>query len=222
MKILTKEKLSNNRYLTDEGYLVCIEAILARTGFQKYSKNELFQDGDEEIVEVFRASEEVFNEKTIASFENKPITIEHPEQFVNVENYKDFSVGFVRDVQKATIDNQDVLVGNLIITDKNAIELINQGMEFLSCGYECEISEENGQYKQKVIRGNHVALCRNPRAEITKIQDSKEQQAKTLIVKSISKIQEVLNNIDNFTNDKIAVIDEMLTQMKNNIEREEE
>lgn len=174
IKILTSEKLSDHKYTTEEGYLVCVDAILARTGKQTYLEKELFDDkkNSNEQVEVLRTEQEVFNEKTIASFENKPITIEHPESFVDIKNYKDLSVGFVRDVQKKKIDDNDFLVGNLIITDKDAIDIINEGKKYLSCGYDCDIVQEDGQWYQKNIRGNHIALCDNPRAGNTMIQDS--------------------------------------------------
>ena len=82
MKILISEKLSEHKYKTPEGYLVCVDSILARTGKQTYRRNELFHDGDDTEVEVDRTPEEVFSEATLASFENKPVTVEHPDEDV--------------------------------------------------------------------------------------------------------------------------------------------
>lgn len=172
MRILVGEKLSQHKYKTPEGYLVCTDAILARTGKQTYLRNEVFNDGSEEEVEIDRTPEEVFSDKTITSFENKPITIEHPNEEVNVDNYKEYAVGFVRDVRRDVVDGNEVLKGNLIITDKEAIDLIERGeMNELSCGYDCDIlDEENPQ--QRNIRGNHLALCKHGRAGIARIVDS--------------------------------------------------
>ncbi len=174
MKILVNEKLSNHKYKTPEGYLICFDAILARTGKQTYTSDELFQDGDNKEIDVDRPFNEVINEKTIASFENKPITLEHPEEDVNVGNYKEYAVGYVRDVKAAKADDgTDILIGNLVITDQDVINDIEEGKHtYLSCGYDCEIKDENGEYYQHLIRGNHVALCDNPRAGITRIVDS--------------------------------------------------
>ena len=69
MKVLVSEKLSEHKYKTPEGYLICTDAILARTGKQSYTKDELFCDGDNTEVEVDRPYDEVMNAKTIASFE---------------------------------------------------------------------------------------------------------------------------------------------------------
>lgn len=108
MKILINEKLSQHKYKTPEGYLICVDSVLARTGKQTYQRDEVFHDGDESEIEVDRTFDEVFSPQTLASFENKPITVEHPDEDVNPENYKDYAVGFVRDVHNHNL-NQYVL-----------------------------------------------------------------------------------------------------------------
>ena len=176
MKILVNEKISQHKYKTPEGYLICVDSVLARTGPQTYRKNELFVDAeDDREIEVGRSPNEVFAPETLASFENKPITIEHPHEDVNIENYKDYAVGFVRDVKQGTFEGQDVILGTLVITDKDAIEGIENGEHVeLSCGYDCDIEDGDDGYQQKHIRGNHVALCEAGRAGIAKIVDSVE------------------------------------------------
>ena len=180
MKVLVSEKLSEHKYKTPEGYLICTDAILARTGKQTYTKDELFGDGDSTEVNVDRPYKEVFDASTLASFENKPVTIEHPDEEVNVGNYKDYAVGYVRDVhQGKTSDGQDVILGNIVITDQQAINDIEEGKHTnLSCGYDCDILGDDGSYFQHKIRGNHVALCECPRAGITKLQDSIDEMHK--------------------------------------------
>lgn len=176
MKVLVSEKLSEHKYKTPEGYLICTDAILARTGKQSYTKDELFQDGDDTEVNVDRPYDEVMNAKTIASFENKPITFDHPDEDVNVGNYKDYAIGYVRDVHQGKTDKgEDVILGNLVITDQEAINAIEQGDHTdLSCGYDCDIRDDgNGNYSQTNIRGNHLALCEQGRAGIAHIVDSK-------------------------------------------------
>lgn len=180
MKVLVSEKLSEHKYKTPEGYLICTDAILARTGKQTYTKDELFGDGDSTEVNVDRPYKEVFDASTLASFENKPVTIEHPDEEVNVGNYKDYAVGYVRDVhQGKTSDGQDVILGNIVITDQQAINDIEEGKHTnLSCGYDCDILGDDGSYFQHKIRGNHVALCECPRAGITKLQDAIDEMHK--------------------------------------------
>jgi len=199
MKVLITEKLSKHRYKTSEGYLICVDAILARTGKQTYKHNQVYKDSDDEFtdVEVNRRAEEVFSPKAIASFENKPITIQHPDVAVDITNHKDLSVGFVRDVRKASFEGKDVLVGNLVITDSDAIEKIEDGLEYLSCGYDCDISQDSHP-EQTNIRGNHVALCENPRAGITKILDSEISKSK----ENISIVNILTDALDSFVTDE--------------------
>ena len=172
MKVLINERLSEHKYKTPEGYLICQDAILARTGKQTYRRNEVFNDSSDEEVEVDRKPEQVFSPQTLASFENKPVTVEHPDEDVNPSNYKEYSVGFVRDVHRGVADGQDVILGTLVITDAKTIEEIENGEHTeLSCGYDCDI-EDNDAPEQKNIRGNHVALCEQGRAGIARIVDS--------------------------------------------------
>lgn len=173
MKCLIRERLSEHKYKTPEGYLICVDSILARTGKQSYRRSELFQDGDDSEIDVDRPENEVFSPATLASFENKPIVVEHPDEDVNANNIKQYAVGFVRDVKRGkTEDGQDVMLGTLVIQDAETIEEIENGEHTdLSCGYDCDIADEANP-TQRNIRGNHVALCAQGRAGIAKIVDS--------------------------------------------------
>lgn len=186
MKVLIKEKISPHKSKTPEGYLICRDAILARTGEQEYRACEIYPEEatNENIVKVIRDAKEVFSEEAIASFENKPVTCEHPDEDVTPVNYKEYAVGFVRDVHKGTVDGEPVLLGNLIITDSDIINDIENGIRTeLSCGYTCDIT--SGDHPSQVnIRGNHVALCEQGRAGVAKIVDSIPAAVKGLVFKS--------------------------------------
>lgn len=175
MRFLVTEKLGPHKFKTPEGYLICTDAILSRTGKQEYKRCELFGDACEDpdkIVNVDRTDAEVFDDKAMASFENKPICIEHPDEDINVENHNDLSVGFVRDIHKGEDNGKPVMMGTLVITDKDAVEAIESGeYKELSCGYDCDIDDDS-EPCQRNIRGNHVALCKQGRAGIARIVDS--------------------------------------------------
>lgn len=172
MKVLINEKLSEHKYKTPEGYLICVDAVLARTGKQSYRKSEIFNTDDNTEIEVDRQPNEVFSEATLASFENKPITVEHPNEDVNSGNIKEYAVGFVRDVHKGYDNGQPVILGTLVIQDAETIEEIENGEHTdLSCGYDCDINDEENP-QQRNIRGNHVALCQCGRAGNARIVDS--------------------------------------------------
>lgn len=192
MKIFVKEQLSPHRYKTPEGYLICTDAILARTGKQMYKKRDFFPDAADADAdyEVDRLADDVFEEKAIASFENKPVTVEHPDEDVNSHNYRQYEVGFVRDVHKGEINGQPVLLGNLVIRDEQTIKEIENGEHTdLSCGYDCDVLDEDNPH-QTNIRGNHVALCKEGRAGIARIQDSTthDEDIQSYANKALSKI----------------------------------
>ena len=190
MKILVAEKLSEHRYKTPEGYLICVDSILARTGKQTYNRSEIFGDSENDgLIEVDRKAEEVFSPETMASFENKPVCVEHPDVDVNSGNISEFAVGFVRDIHKGEYEGEPVMLGTLVITDAKTIEEIEEGKHTdLSCGYDCDIEDtENPQ--QRNIRGNHVALCEQGRAGIARIMDSvkDEESTYTEVTKNLEK-----------------------------------
>ena len=190
MKILVAEKLSEHRYKTPEGYLICVDSILARTGKQTYNRSEIFGDSENDgLIEVDRKAEEVFSPETMASFENKPVCVEHPDVDVNSGNISEFAVGFVRDIHKGEYEGEPVMLGTLVITDAKTVEEIEEGKHTdLSCGYDCDIEDtENPQ--QRNIRGNHVALCEQGRAGIARIMDSvkDEESTYTEVTKNLEK-----------------------------------
>lgn len=201
MKFLSSEKLSEHKYKTPEGYLICTDAILARTGKQTYRRSEVFADAkdDNTEIEIDRKPDEVFSAATLASFENKPITVEHPDEDVNSRNYQQHSVGFVRDVKKGSVNGQDVMLGTLVITDEKTIEEIENGEHTdLSCGYDCDIIDEANP-QQRNIRGNHVALCQEGRAGIAHIVDSVKD------TNTIDSIESDFEDITNMSDAKIVL-----------------
>src|SRR5574344_462553 len=129
MKFLMSEKLGPHRYIDNSGYLICTDAILSRTGLQDYIKSEIFPDSKDTktVIHVDRPYNEVFSDAAMASFENKPIVVEHPDEDVNPENCRDYSVGFVRDIHPGKDNGVDVMMSTVVITDQDAIEQVQNG-----------------------------------------------------------------------------------------------
>ena len=193
MRILAKEKLSEHKFKDNNGYLICTDCILSRTGKQTYHRDEVFKDGSDEEVEVDRIEDEVFSNEALASFENCPVCINHPDCDVTPDNHSELSVGFVRNVRKGDYEGQPVMMGDLVITDAKAIDLIESGeMGELSCGYDCDISDEENP-QQRNIRGNHVALCEQGRAGIAKIVDSIDDSINDSIASDVVKLIKGMN-----------------------------
>lgn len=179
MKYLISEKISPHRYIDSAGYLICTDAILSRIGSQNYAKSEIYTDSDDDtLVPVYREKKDVFEPDALKSFENRTVTIEHPEEDVNPDNNAEYAVGFARDVHEGIAkdekgNDQDVMLATLVITDQDTIDKIQAGdYKYLSCGYECDFVKEGDKIFQRHIRGNHIAICQHPRAGFTRIQDS--------------------------------------------------
>lgn len=159
-------KLSDNIGKTPEGYLICLGVSIARTGDYDYADGETpIKAGPSGIVVITRDPEDVFDPKAMASFEGKPLTIQHPDDFVDPENWSELAKGVIKNVRRGSGDTSDDLIADILITDHEAISLVNDGMRELSCGYEAEYIETSaGHGKQTKIVGNHLALVDEGRA----------------------------------------------------------
>ena len=213
MKVLISEKLSPHRYKTPEGYLICTDAILARTGKQTYRRSEIFNDDDDTEIEVDRPAEEVFSASTLASFENKPIVVEHPDEDVNAENHNKYAVGFARDVRRGVVDGKDVMLATIVITDAQTIEEIENGEHTdLSCGYDCDINDDEHPC-QRNIRGNHIALCQHGRAGIARLVDSVKDDQR-LPAKIKNELKRILHAKSTFIRNKDYDVSEFVRDVE--------
>ena len=62
-----------------EGYLLCLNVPVARTGVQEYLPEELgLAEENGRMIPVFRPESEVFSPETVAYFEGMPVTNDHP------------------------------------------------------------------------------------------------------------------------------------------------
>ncbi len=147
-----------------EGYLLCLNVPVARTGSQDYLPEELGMPPGSSFIPVYRPEAEVFSPETVASFEGMPVTNDHPPDGVTVDNIRSLQKGHAHNVRRGSGEESDLLLADLIITDPALIEAILQGKREISCGYTYELHEEDGQYIQRKIRGNHVAVVDAGRA----------------------------------------------------------
>ena len=168
-----------------EGYLLCLNVPVARTGMQEYMPRELSLPPGPDPVPVCRTEEEVFSPETVASFEGMPVTNNHPPDGVTVENIRAFQKGHTHNVRRGTGRESDLLLADLIITDPALIDAILAGKREISCGYTYELCEENGQYFQRRIRGNHVAVVDAGRAG-PRVSIRDEQPSESPIFPSLS------------------------------------
>lgn len=165
-------QLSKNKYIDNDGMLVCKNAILGKAGTQYYAGYELGLDTGQAIA-VKRPEEEVFNDESLASLKGKTITLNHPDEDINVDNVSYLSIGFIMDVRK----DGNYIIGDIKVTDKEAIELIqDKEMIELSLGYEARLEpSEDNTLIQRDIAYNHLALVKRGRAEVARIVDENKK-----------------------------------------------
>lgn len=189
MRAFYGSKISGHMIRTPEGYLVCKEVPIARTGTQEYRGMEFGGENPEKIYVVKRPEEEVFSKAALASFEGKPVVDEHPDENVTPDNIGRYIKGTCRDVRRGEGALSDCVVADLIIYDKDLIKEIESGKREISCGYDCLWDpKDDDTYVQLEIRGNHVAVVEEGRAgHKVSIRDSRKG-GKTMSEKSKNSI----------------------------------
>ena len=185
------ERLSARQRMTPEGFLLCEAVPIARTGTLVYDESELVNDGGPiveggagGIVTIERNPDEVFRAETIASFEGKPVTMAHPDDFVTPANWRELSMGITQNVRQGDGVESDLMLADLLITDATAIEEVRSGLRQVSCGYDADYEQlAVGRGRQMNIVGNHVALVERgrcgPRCAIGDAEVAKTTDAKT-------------------------------------------
>jgi hypothetical protein len=161
------DKISKRIAKTPEGFLICQDVPISRTGYQEYLASELTDNpvDKHKIIPVYRPATEVFDIRSLASFEGKPVTNEHPDEDVTPENYQRYSCGHVQNVHAGDGEDSNKVLADLYITDPVLIKLIEKGKREISCGYYAEEKKDStGKIYQTRIRGNHVAVVQNGRA----------------------------------------------------------
>ncbi|ENV16956.1 DUF2213 domain-containing protein [Acinetobacter guillouiae] len=156
----TTGQIGRTRETTPEGYLLCRDVPIARIGKLMYGDGEVPVTADKDKIIIIERGEDVlFDPRTIASFEGKPVTDDHPDDWVNPENWKDLSKGSANNVRRGDDIDSDCLVADLLITDKATIDAVMAGKVEISLGYDADYTEISvGKGFQTNIFGNHIAL----------------------------------------------------------------
>lgn len=154
--------ISEHLVKTPEGYLICYDVPINRTGTQMYTAGELGLEGEpERPVTVYRLEEDVFSPAALASLEGKDITRGHPAEMLAAENQASYSKGHLEHVRR----DGDNTVADLIIKDPGLASDVESGvLREVSCGYYCRFEPYLDGYRQTNLVGNHVAVVPRGRA----------------------------------------------------------
>lgn len=146
---------------TKEGYLTG-SATVTRCGVLPY------MDVDGNTRHELRHEDDVFKTDSLNTMLMKPVTNDHPDNFVNAETAKKHQVGFTGEKYDRL---GDAVVVSMTITDKATIDLIEKGKNQVSMGYSANLIPESGTYKgarydfrQTDIDYNHISIVKAGRA----------------------------------------------------------
>lgn len=210
-----------SREMTADSYMVAKNSTLARTGVQLYRAYELGLDAEGmdpmRVIRLHRPADEVFNPQSMASFESKPITIEHPSSPVTADNWADLAKGEARDVSRSG----EMMVATLIVKSKDAIDAIQSGKNQLSNGYTFDLDMTPGTSAQgqaydgvqRNIRGNHIAIVDAARCgSACRIADSQPNEGVTTMADALRKV--IVDGIPVEVNDTAAAAIDKLVQAR--------
>jgi hypothetical protein len=176
LRFVTDEQLSKKRRIVNGGYLLCEDVPIARVGTLVYAPGEVpVAPGPDGLVRIDRDPDDVFDERSIRTFEGMPIVDEHPmigDEVIGVDpdNWKTHSLGTVFNVRRGTgpegsEDNDpDIMYGDFLFQDRRGIRLVDSGKRQVSAGYDADYESLGpGRGRQHNIIGNHVALVERGR-----------------------------------------------------------
>lgn len=228
--------LTENIYYDQNGYLVCTDAVLGRTGSQEYTEKELGISNSNNIVDVYRLEEYVFEEDSMNSLEGRPLTLNHPKELVTIENHNELAKGEVFNVRR----EGNNIVGDIRVTDSKVAKLIlDKKMRDLSLGYtqDLKYDEEKDIYYFTNIIYNHIALVKKGRAGNAIIKDEEivmegneeqmEEMIKEILAKlggieeRLGKVEDACSTKDEDKEEKVEKVEEEKAEEKV-VEKEEE
>lgn len=160
------EKIGPNMAWTDEGFLICRNVPISRTGVLLYGATEIpdVAPGPDGLIRIERHNEDVFDAESIKSAHGKPLLSGHPVFDVNPENFKSLTVGTVVNPRRGENIFDDCVVADILVMDKAAIEDVLTDKREVSAGYDCKYFDlGGGRGRQTNIVYNHVALVESGR-----------------------------------------------------------
>lgn len=158
--------LSPNMTKTPEGYLLCENVPVARTGVQLYAAYEVHaEDGEapikpvDGVVRVRRTADEVFSPAFIKSLNGRPVTVGHVGM-VTKDTWNQHAAGVILNPRRGVGMQDDLLVCDLLVTGKQAQRaILDEGIRQISLGYEAKfVSAEDGFAEQRGMYANHAAV----------------------------------------------------------------
>jgi len=201
-------------YLTPEGYLE-FEGNIAAAGLV-----QMYSDGTETWGEL-RLPEHVFAPSSLRSFHKKPITDDHPDDFVNVDNWDKLARGNLGSNIRPDESGKHVRA-DMLVTSPELIQKMIDGKRQLSNAYTTVTVLAPGFFQGKAykfiqteIEGNANAVVDQARAgptaralldsmpaHVSRAYQVKDQEQETMKIKNADELSKLLakhKNADSIT-----------------------
>lgn len=178
------EQIGRTQAITPEGYLLCSDVRIARTGAMLYRPDEVPEvrpAANGQMVVIMRDADVLFAPETLASFSGKPVTNDHPPALLSETDTRKYQIGVLLNPRRGEGVDSEYLMADLLITDADTIKLIvAKKKREVSPGYDAELEEvKPGLGRQTSILGNHLAIVDRGRGGSTcAIQDKETDMAK--------------------------------------------
>jgi hypothetical protein len=189
VRYYTTEKLTGNLELTPDGFLLCRNVPVARTGSMLYGPGETdVEVGPGGYALIDCEPQDLFHADTISSSNGKPVLDEHPtnqDHGVGSDNWSQLARGVMLNPHRGSAEEgNNLLMADLMIQDQSLIEDIlgidpgslhalvesgkikdainnRKGKREVSLGYEADYEQlEPGKGRKVNIIVNHVALVK--------------------------------------------------------------
>lgn len=203
--------VSDNIEETPEGYLICKNCVIARTGWQNYKVSELNPEAARRVgidtdnpgasIDLYRDEDDVFDSDFLRSLEGKAVTDNHPPDFVFPENFNEFARGHMQNVhagRNEPLDNGDFpVLADIHITAEPLLSKVRNKMQReLSLGYDYSLRRDGNRVCQTNMVGNHVAVVPKGRAgPEARINDAAPEPNATADVQPITEPKQEITTV---------------------------
>jgi hypothetical protein len=168
--LVNREQFKTKKKLDGNNYLVAYDVPIAKTGIQYYTLAEIGVANSSQQVPVYRDTKTFKDDRLVESFDGMPLVFCHPDNGeVSSDNFRDYVVGTVSGPYEK---NGYLYAKKITIIDDQAIDsILSKKNNELSIGFRAQVERKPGkfngtkfEYVEKVIHGNHLALCTKGKA----------------------------------------------------------
>lgn len=169
------------RTIDMNGYISIPKNPISRSGVFQYLGKSISADAQpDKIYNVYRPAEELSHPEAIASFKMIPLIDDHEMLGTKQQGYRAAETKGVHGTTGEELEFRDgVLYSNLKIFSQTLRDMVQQGKKDLSLGYRCVYEKASGvfngeayDYVQRKLRGNHLALVKNARCDVSVLDHS--------------------------------------------------